>query len=92
MAIMACLLKASAGSQTVPGLRSFIIAQDSGNCERWLAAPEHRPQLPGMTYFNRSDAGAHEVAMAVNTERFFQEYFGATTGEYRGSEISKESG
>ncbi|MFZ4849273.1 MAG: hypothetical protein ACOYL7_09115 [Caldilinea sp.] len=45
-----------------------------------------------MTYFNRSDAGAHEVAMAVNTERFFQEYFGATTGEYRGSEISKESG
>lgn len=37
-------------------------------------------QLPGMTYFNRSDAGAHEVAMAVNTERFFQEYFGVTTG------------
>jgi hypothetical protein len=46
MAIMACLLNASAVSQTVPGLRLSIVAQDSGNWERGLAAhPSSRSEI-----------------------------------------------
>jgi purine nucleosidase len=34
--------------------------------------------LPGMTYFTKEDGGPHEVAMKVDTARFFHEYFGVT--------------
>jgi len=35
--------------------------------------------LPGMTYFAKQDGGPHEVAMTVDADRFFQEYFAVTT-------------
>jgi inosine-uridine nucleoside N-ribohydrolase len=37
-------------------------------------------QLPGMTYFKPHEAGPHEVALGVDKERFFTEYFGVTGG------------
>jgi purine nucleosidase len=37
-------------------------------------------QLPGMTYFKPDEAGPHEVALGVDKERFFAEYFGVTGG------------
>jgi len=37
--------------------------------------------LPGMTYFTAQSQGPHEVAMKVEPERFFAEYFGVTAGE-----------
>ena len=36
--------------------------------------------LPGMTYFTAQSQGPHEVAMKVEPERFFSEYFGVTAG------------
>lgn len=36
--------------------------------------------LPGMTYFAAQPQGPHEVAMKVDPERFFAEYFGVTAG------------
>ena len=33
-------------------------------------------RLAGLTYFDRAAAGPHEVALAVQAERFFQAYFG----------------
>ena len=53
-----------------------VCTYERGQVEVELASA----QLPGMTYFSKSDAGAHEVAMTVNAERFFQEYFGVTAG------------
>jgi purine nucleosidase len=38
------------------------------------------PQLGGMTYFHPDAAGPHEVALGVNPEQFFDEYFGITGG------------
>jgi len=35
-------------------------------------------QLAGMTYFTREENGPHEVAMQVDAERFFHEYFDVT--------------
>lgn len=37
--------------------------------------------LPGMTYFTEQPQGPHEVAMKVDPERFFAEYFGVTAGD-----------
>ncbi len=37
-------------------------------------------QLPGMTYFRSDEAGPHEVALGVDPDRFFDEYFGVTGG------------
>ena len=36
--------------------------------------------LSGMTYFTAQSQGPHEVAMKVEPERFFAEYFGVTAG------------
>jgi len=38
------------------------------------------PRLAGMTYFDRAATGPHEVALAVDADRFFAEYFGTTGG------------
>ena len=35
-------------------------------------------RLAGMTYFDRAAGGPHEVALAVDADRFFREYFGTT--------------
>lgn len=37
-------------------------------------------RLAGMTYFAHATDGPHEVALAVDRERFFQDYFGVTGG------------
>lgn len=37
-------------------------------------------RLAGMTYFAHATDGPHEVALAVDSERFFQDYFGVTGG------------
>jgi inosine-uridine nucleoside N-ribohydrolase len=39
-------------------------------------------RLAGLTHFTRGEDGMHEVAMQVNAERFFREYFTVTTGGY----------
>lgn len=33
------------------------------------------PRLRGLTYFDRSESGAHEVALTVNPQRFLSHYF-----------------
>ncbi|MBL8161215.1 MAG: nucleoside hydrolase [Anaerolineae bacterium] len=33
------------------------------------------PRLRGLTYFDRREPGRHEVALAVNPQRFFEHYF-----------------
>ena len=38
------------------------------------------PPLAGMTHFRPDPAGPHEVALEVNADRFFEEYFGVMPG------------
>lgn len=56
-----------------------ICTYDRGRVDVELASA----RLAGLTHFIEEAAGPHEVAATVDAERFFQEYFTVTAGEYR---------
>jgi purine nucleosidase len=51
-----------------------VCAYERGKVDVELASTH----LPGMTYFAKDESGPHEVAMQVDADRFFREYFGVT--------------